>query len=135
MHLAWFIGRGCSVHGWNQPWSSLVGSDWINPDIYLDLVRALDRACFDYVVIEDGSFVPDAFRGSSEWYLRNAFDGAKERPHAARAATRPGEPPARHRGDDDDGLLPALSRRSPRRHVGPPDAWPYRAEPGHRAQR
>src|SRR3984893_14095695 len=72
MHLAWFIGRGCSVHGWNQPWSSLVGPEWTNPDIYLDLVRALDRACFDYVVIEDGSFVPDAFRGSSEWYLRNA---------------------------------------------------------------
>ena len=80
MHLAWFIGRGCSVHGWNQPWSSLVGSEWMNPDIYLDLVRALDRACFDYVVIEDGSFVPDAFRGSSEWYLRNASTVPKSDP-------------------------------------------------------
>jgi alkanesulfonate monooxygenase SsuD/methylene tetrahydromethanopterin reductase-like flavin-dependent oxidoreductase (luciferase family) len=80
MHLAWFIGRGCSVHGWNRPWSSLVGADWMNPDIYLDLVRALDRACFDYVVIEDGSFVPDAFRGSSEWYLRNASTVPKSDP-------------------------------------------------------
>jgi FMN-dependent oxidoreductase (nitrilotriacetate monooxygenase family) len=80
MHLAWFIGRGCSVHGWNQPWSSLAGADWMNPDIYLDLVRALDRACFDYVVIEDGSFVPDAFRGSSEWYLRNASTVPKSDP-------------------------------------------------------
>jgi len=76
MHLAWFIGRGCSVHGWNQPWSSLVGAEWTNPDIYLDLVRA----CFDYVVIEDGSFVPDAFRGSSEWYLRNASTVPKADP-------------------------------------------------------
>ena len=32
IHLAWFVGRGCSVHGWNQTWSSLVGSDWMNPD-------------------------------------------------------------------------------------------------------
>jgi long-chain alkane monooxygenase len=80
MHLAWFIGMGCSVQGWNQPWSGLVGSEWMNPDIYLDLVRALDRACFDYVVIEDGSFVPDAFRGSSEWYLRNASTVPKSDP-------------------------------------------------------
>src|SRR5712691_10018660 len=80
VHLAWFIGRGCSVHGWNQPWSSLVGSDWMNPDIYLDLVRSLDRAGFDYVVVDDGSFVPDAFRGSSEWYLRNASTVPKSDP-------------------------------------------------------
>jgi FMN-dependent oxidoreductase (nitrilotriacetate monooxygenase family) len=46
----------------------------------LDLVRALDRACFDYVVIEDGSFVPDAFHGSSEWYLRNASTVPKADP-------------------------------------------------------
>src|SRR5260370_12511039 len=52
----------------------------MNPDIYLDLVRALDRASFDYVVIEDGSFVPDAFRGSSEWYLRNASTVPKSDP-------------------------------------------------------
>jgi len=80
MHLAWFIGRGGSVHGWNQPWSGLVGAEWTDPDIYLDLVRSLDRACFDYVVIEDGSFVPDAFHGSSEWYLRNASTVPKSDP-------------------------------------------------------
>ena len=80
MHLAWFIGRGCSVHGWNQPWSGLVGAEWTDPDIYLALVRSLDRACFDYVVIEDGSFVPDAFHGSSEWYLRNASTVPKSDP-------------------------------------------------------
>lgn len=72
MHLGWFVGRGFSVHGWSNPWYGTGATDWTDPDIYVDLVRALDRACFDYVMIEDGSFVPDAYRGSSEWHLRNA---------------------------------------------------------------
>ena len=73
LHLGWFIGRGYSVHAWNQPWSGSIGVDWMKPDLYLDLARAMDRACFDYMMIEDGSFVPDAFRGSPEWYLHNAY--------------------------------------------------------------
>jgi FMN-dependent oxidoreductase (nitrilotriacetate monooxygenase family) len=80
IHFAWFVGRGTSVHGWGQRWSSLSGADWLDPAIYIDLARALDRACFDYVIIEDGSFVPDAFQGSSDWYLRNAFAVPKADP-------------------------------------------------------
>jgi FMN-dependent oxidoreductase (nitrilotriacetate monooxygenase family) len=80
MHFGWFVGRGFSVQGWNQQWSGLIGADWMNLDIWLDLVRALDRACFDYVVIEDGAFVPDAYQGSSEWYLRNASTVPKNDP-------------------------------------------------------
>ena len=80
MHLGWFIGKGYSVHGWNQPWWGADAADWTNPDIYVHLVQALERACFDYVVIEDGSFVPDAYKGSSEWYLRNASTVPKADP-------------------------------------------------------
>jgi FMN-dependent oxidoreductase (nitrilotriacetate monooxygenase family) len=80
LHFAWFVGRGTSVHGWGQQWSSLSGANWLDPAIYLDLVRALDRACFDYVIIEDGSFVPDAFQGSPDWYLRNAVAVPKADP-------------------------------------------------------
>jgi FMN-dependent oxidoreductase (nitrilotriacetate monooxygenase family) len=80
LHFAWFVGRGTSVHGWGQQWSSLSGANWLDPAIYLDLARALDRACFDYVIIEDGSFVPDAFQGSPDWYLRNAFAVPKADP-------------------------------------------------------
>ncbi|MEJ0019834.1 MAG: NtaA/DmoA family FMN-dependent monooxygenase [Acetobacteraceae bacterium] len=73
LHLGWFVGRGYAVHSWNQPWSGSIATDWMKPDIYLDLARAMDRACFDYVMIEDGSFVPDALFGSPEWYLHNAY--------------------------------------------------------------
>ena len=72
LHLGWFVGRGYSVHAWNQPWSGSIGADWAEGELLIDLARALDRACFDYLLIEDGSFVPDAYRGSAEWYLRNA---------------------------------------------------------------
>jgi FMN-dependent oxidoreductase (nitrilotriacetate monooxygenase family) len=52
----------------------------MQPDIYMDLARGLERACFDCLVIEDGSFVPDAFQGSPEWYLRNGSAVPKSDP-------------------------------------------------------
>jgi FMN-dependent oxidoreductase (nitrilotriacetate monooxygenase family) len=79
-HLGWFVGKGYSVHAWNQPWSGSIGTDWAEPDLYLDLARALERACFDYMLIEDGSFVADAYQGSPEWYLRNAYAVPKSDP-------------------------------------------------------
>jgi FMN-dependent oxidoreductase (nitrilotriacetate monooxygenase family) len=79
-HMGWFVGRGYSVHAWNQPWSGTIGTDYMRPDLYIDLVRAMERACFDYVMIEDGSFVPDAYTGSPEWYLHNAYTVPKHDP-------------------------------------------------------
>jgi FMN-dependent oxidoreductase (nitrilotriacetate monooxygenase family) len=72
LHLGWFVGRGYSVHAWNQLWSGSIGSDWASGELLTDLARAMDRACFDYLMIEDGSFVTDAYRGTSEWHLHNA---------------------------------------------------------------
>jgi FMN-dependent oxidoreductase (nitrilotriacetate monooxygenase family) len=80
LHLGWFVGRGYSVHAWNQLWSGSIGSDWTSGELFLDLARAMDRACFDYVMIEDGAFVPDAYQGSSDWYLRNASTVPKADP-------------------------------------------------------
>lgn len=80
MHLGWFVGRGFSVHGWKADWWGDEALDWTNPAIYLDLARALDRACFDYVMIEDGSLVPDAYEGSSRAYLQHALTVPKADP-------------------------------------------------------
>ena len=52
LHIGWFVGRGYSVHAWNQPWSGLIGSDWASGELLTDLARAMDRACFDYLMIE-----------------------------------------------------------------------------------
>jgi FMN-dependent oxidoreductase (nitrilotriacetate monooxygenase family) len=79
-HMAWFVGRGYSPYGWNQPWSGEVGTNWMRPELNTHLARALERACFDYMMIEDGSFVPDAFRGSPDYYLRTAYSVPKNDP-------------------------------------------------------
>jgi alkanesulfonate monooxygenase SsuD/methylene tetrahydromethanopterin reductase-like flavin-dependent oxidoreductase (luciferase family) len=47
------------------------------PDLFLDLARGLERACFDYVIIEDSSMVPYTFRGSHDTYLRYAASTPK----------------------------------------------------------
>jgi FMN-dependent oxidoreductase (nitrilotriacetate monooxygenase family) len=80
IHLGWFVGRGFSVHGWKQDWWGDDFRDWISPDIYLDLARTLDRACFDYVMIEDGSLIPNAYGGSMDAYLRHAVNAPKADP-------------------------------------------------------
>ena len=79
-HFGWFVGKGYSPHGWNHPWTGNIGNDWMEPDIYMDLARAMERACFDCMVIEDGSFIADAFQGSPEWYLHHAFSVPKSDP-------------------------------------------------------
>jgi FMN-dependent oxidoreductase (nitrilotriacetate monooxygenase family) len=79
-HLGWFVGRGYSVHAWNQAWSGTIGSDWMEPDLYMDLARSLERACFDYMLIEDGSFIADAYGGSTEFYLHHALSVPKSDP-------------------------------------------------------
>ena len=43
-HMGWFIAQGFGVHGWNQPWSGSIGTEWTKPDLYIDLARAIERA-------------------------------------------------------------------------------------------
>jgi FMN-dependent oxidoreductase (nitrilotriacetate monooxygenase family) len=52
----------------------------MKPDQNVTLARALERACFDYMMIEDGSFVPDSYGGSHDWFLRNAHAVPKNDP-------------------------------------------------------
>ena len=80
MHLGWFVGRGYSVHGWQQDWWGEEFRDWTNPSIYISLAQALDRARFDFVMIEDGSLIPDAYQGSHDAYLRHAVSAPKADP-------------------------------------------------------
>jgi FMN-dependent oxidoreductase (nitrilotriacetate monooxygenase family) len=79
-HLGWFVGGGYSVHGWNQPWSGSAAMRWTEPDLYIDMARALERACFDCLIIEDGSFVADVYQGSTEYYLKTALTVPKADP-------------------------------------------------------
>lgn len=54
------------------------GTEWNHPELYIDMTRSLERAGFDYIMFEDGAFVPDSFGGSSEWWLANARSVPKQ---------------------------------------------------------
>jgi len=70
-HLGWFLGPGITVQGWNSP-NYAASYDWTQPDIYQDAAKALERACFDFLILEDTSAVPYAYKGSMDFYLKNA---------------------------------------------------------------
>src|ERR1700761_4246509 len=70
-HLGWFLGKAYSVQGWNEPGYGH-GNQWTKPDLYMDTARALERACFDLLIIEDSSTIPDNYGDSMEVYLKYA---------------------------------------------------------------
>lgn len=79
-HIGWFLGNSFGVHGWNQPWGGTNGRDWAQPDMHVDMARALERACFDFMLLEDSLFVPDNYGSSMEYYLARALRAPKNDP-------------------------------------------------------
>ena len=78
-HLGWFLGNSFGVHGWQTQWGA-GGQDWAQPDLHIEMARALDRACFDYLLMEDSLFVPDNYGSSMEFYLKRALRAPKNDP-------------------------------------------------------
>lgn len=76
-HLAWFISRGYGPKAWRLPWGGTNPKAWTSPDLFVDLSRALERAAFDYVMIEDSSNIPYTYQNSHDTYLRYAVDSPK----------------------------------------------------------
>ncbi|MEJ0020566.1 MAG: NtaA/DmoA family FMN-dependent monooxygenase [Acetobacteraceae bacterium] len=76
-HLAWFISKGYGPKGWRQPWGGTIGPKWVKPDLLVSLAQSLERAAFDYVMIEDSSNIPYTYKNSHETYLRLAVDSPK----------------------------------------------------------
>lgn len=72
MHLAWFLGNGFGVHDWKSQWRGTAATDWMNGEFHVDFIRALERAYFDYLIIEDSACVPDGYEKSMRYYLQNA---------------------------------------------------------------
>ncbi|MCM0621139.1 NtaA/DmoA family FMN-dependent monooxygenase [Nocardioides bruguierae] len=71
-HLAWFGAGGFGVKSWNKTWSGRGGKDWADPQLWIDLAQGLERARFDFIIIEDSSYVPDAYGGTAEAYVKSA---------------------------------------------------------------
>jgi FMN-dependent oxidoreductase (nitrilotriacetate monooxygenase family) len=78
-HLGWFL-QGSSVQAWGESWTGHIGTTWMVPELFIDLARSLERACFDYVLIEDSSYVGESWGGSTELYLKHAIAVPRQDP-------------------------------------------------------
>ena len=76
-HLSWFLSQGYGPKTWRGDWPGSDVARWMMPDLFLDLARGMERACFDYLIIEDSSMVPYNFRGSHDTYLRYGASAPK----------------------------------------------------------
>ncbi len=83
-HLGWFF-QGSSAQAWGEPWTGAIGRDWMRPDLVVDIARALERACFDYMLIEDSSYVGESYGASRDIYLRNALATPRQDPSVVAA--------------------------------------------------
>lgn len=78
-HLAWFL-QGSSIQAWGEPWTGNISEEWMSPDLFLDLCRAIERACFDYMLIEDSIYVGEMWKGSRDIYLKNGMSIPRQEP-------------------------------------------------------
>jgi FMN-dependent oxidoreductase (nitrilotriacetate monooxygenase family) len=78
-HLGWFL-NGTSVPAWNDPFSGSIGRDWMSGDLFVDLAKAMERARFDYLLIEDNAFVGDRYGDSMDVYLAKALQSPRQDP-------------------------------------------------------
>jgi FMN-dependent oxidoreductase (nitrilotriacetate monooxygenase family) len=78
-HLGWFL-QGSSVQAWGESWTGHVGTTWMVPELFVDMARSLERACFDYVLLEDSSYVGESWGGSTELYLKHAIAVPRQDP-------------------------------------------------------
>lgn len=78
-HLGWFL-QGSSVQAWGEPWTGDIGRDWRVPDLFCDMARTLERARFDYILIEDSSYVGESHGGSREIYLKHGLSVPRQDP-------------------------------------------------------
>src|SRR5215216_838395 len=76
-HLAWFLSQGYGPKSWRGDWPGSDIERWMMPDLFVDLARGMERACFDYIIIEDSSNVPYTYQGSHDTYLRYAASTPK----------------------------------------------------------
>ena len=59
-HLGWFLNFVADE--WNGTWGD--GAKDFTGDFYVEMAKTLERACFDYILLEDKLMVSTAFGGT-----------------------------------------------------------------------
>jgi long-chain alkane monooxygenase len=75
-HLAWFTNF--TAGSWDTTFSH-GGSPW-DGKFYVEFAQAMERACFDYMILEDTLMVSEAWAGTAEMSLTQALQVPKHDP-------------------------------------------------------
>lgn len=75
-HLAWFMNF--TPDEWRAPFGQ-GGYPW-DGQFYIEMAQTLERACFDYIMIEDKLMVPETFGGDRKFSLANGMMAPKHDP-------------------------------------------------------
>ena len=75
-HMGWFMNF--TTNEWNTPFGN-DGTPW-NGKFYIEMAQAMEKACFDYIMIEDTLMVSEAYGGTTEVYLKYATMAPKHDP-------------------------------------------------------
>lgn len=67
-HLGWFMNFTADL--WNGPFEN-GGTPW-NGGFYVEMAQAIERAGFDFIMVEDKLSVSEAYGGSAEMVLKHA---------------------------------------------------------------
>jgi len=75
-HLAWFTNF--TPGDWQTPFNH-GGSPW-DGKFFVEMAQAMERACFDYIMLEDTLMVSEAYGGTSEATLKHCLQVPKHDP-------------------------------------------------------
>ena len=78
-HLAWFL-QGSSIQAWGEPWTGNVSEEWMSASMFVDLARSIERACFDYLLIEDSIYIGQNWENSRDIFLKNGMSVPRQEP-------------------------------------------------------
>nr|WP_211110014.1 NtaA/DmoA family FMN-dependent monooxygenase [Acuticoccus mangrovi] len=72
--------QGSSIQAWGAPWTGNISEDWMYPSLFIDLVKSMERACFDYILIEDSIYIGQNWKDSREIFLKNGMCTPRQEP-------------------------------------------------------
>ena len=78
-HLGLFL-QGSSAQAWGEPWTGHIGTTWMQPKLFTDVAQALERACFDYILLEDSSYIGESYAQSRQIYLHHGIGVPRQDP-------------------------------------------------------
>ena len=78
-HLAWFL-QGSSIQAWGEPWTGNISEDWMVPTCSSTSRGRCERACFDYMLLEDSIYVGENWQNSRDIFLKNGMSMPRQEP-------------------------------------------------------